>query len=546
MKFGRVPLDDAEGALLSHSLPLKSGAPKLKKGHRLSADDVAALRSAGHGDVMAAQLEPGDVREDEAAARVGEAMAGPGVRPARPFTGRCNLHAESAGLAVIDRARIDRFNRIDESVTIATLAPYEVVEDNQLIATVKIIPLAVTQEVLGRCAEVAAADGPLIRIAPFAAQPVGLLLTELPGTKQSVLDKTVKTLSGRVTALGSHVKKEVRCGHDEESVAAAIADLVSAGCSPIVVFGASAIIDRRDVVPLGVERTGGQVDRLGMPVDPGNLILLAHHGATVILGVPGSARSPRFNGFDYVLQRLLADVPVTGDEIAGMGVGGLLKEVPGRPQPREQPPAPAPAVARPGPRIAALVLAAGQSRRMGKTNKLLAEIDGEPMVTHVVDTVLASQARPVVVVTGHEADRVRAALAGRDVEFVVNPDYADGLSTSLARGLAALPDDIDGVLACLGDMPRVKPQHLDRLIAAFRPAENRSICVPTYNGKRGNPVLWAASYFADMRKVTGDVGARHLIGENDDQVCEVSFEDDGIFIDVDTPKTLKALKALTG
>ena len=540
MKFGRVPLDAAEGALLSHSLPLKAGAPKLKKGHRLSADDVVALRGAGYGDVMAAQLEPGDVHEDDAAALVGEAAAGPGVRPARPFTGRCNLRVESAGLAVIDRARIDRFNRIDESVTIATLAPYEVVEDNQLIATVKIIPLAVTHEVLERCAEVAA-DEPLIRVAPFAAKPVGLLLTELPGVKQSVLDKTVTTLSARVTALGSHVKKEIRCRHDEEAVAAAIADLLSAGCSPIVVFGASAIVDRRDVVPLGVERAGGQIDRLGMPVDPGNLNLLAHHGATVILGVPGSARSPRFNGFDYVLQRLLADVAVTGDEIAGMGVGGLLKEVPGRPQPREQPPAPTPADAQPGPRIAALVLAAGQSRRMGKTNKLLAEIDGEPMVTRVVDTVLASQARPVVVVTGHEADRVRDALAGRDVEFVVNPDYADGLSTSLARGLAALPGDIDGVLACLGDMPRIKPQHLDRLIDAFNPAENRSICVPTHNGKRGNPVLWAASYFADMQKVTGDVGARHLIGENDDQVCEVPFEDDGIFIDVDTPKTLKAV-----
>lgn len=541
MKFGRVPLDTAEGALLGHSLPLKAGAPKLKKGHRLSADDVAALRSAGYGDVMAAQLEPGDVREDEAAARVGEAVAGPGVRPARPFTGRCNLRAGSAGLAVVDRARIDRFNRIDESVTIATLAPYEVVEGDQLIATVKVIPLAVTQEVLERCAEVAVADGPLIHIARFAAKPVGLLLTELPGTKQSVLDKTVKTLSVRVTVLGSHVKKEVRCRHDEESVAVAIADLVSAGCSPIVVFGASAIVDRRDVVPRGVERAGGQIDRLGMPVDPGNLILLAHHGATVIVGVPGSARSPRFNGFDYVLQRLLADVAVTGDEIASMGVGGLLKEVPGRPQPREQPLAPTPADAQPGPRIAALVLAAGQSRRMGKTNKLLAEIDGEPMVTRVVDTVLASQARPVVVVTGHEADRVRDALAGRDVEFIVNPDYADGLSTSLARGLAVLPGDVDGVLACLGDMPRIKPQHLDRLIAAFNPAENRSICVPTHNGKRGNPVLWAASYFADMQKVTGDVGARHLIGENDDQVCEVPFEDDGIFIDVDTPKTLKAV-----
>ena len=179
---------------------------------------------------------------------------------------------------------------------------------------------------------------------------------------------------------------------------------------------------------------------------------------------------------------------------------------------------------------------------MGRRNKLLAAIDGTPMLARVVDTVLSSAARPVVVVTGHEAESIKLALAGREVQFTYNPRYAEGLSSSLGYGLAAMPE-VDGALICLGDMPRVTRAHLDRLIAAFEPERGRSICVPTCNGKRGNPVLWSAVYFAEMRGLAGDVGARHLIGEHADEVAEVEMSDDGVLLDVDSPDALSALHA---
>ena len=190
-------------------------------------------------------------------------------------------------------------------------------------------------------------------------------------------------------------------------------------------------------------------------------------------------------------------------------------------------------------KIAALVLAAGQSRRMGKTNKLLAPVDGAPMVIRVVDAALASGAAPVVVVTGHEADQVKEALTGKNVTIHNNPDYTAGLSTSLRIGLKALPGDVDGALVCLGDMPRVTAKHLGKLIAAFDPDEDRAICVPTKDGKRGNPVLWSTRFFPEMEQITGDVGARHIIGENVELVCEVPMEDDAIFLDLDTPEALR-------
>jgi molybdenum cofactor cytidylyltransferase len=228
-----------------------------------------------------------------------------------------------------------------------------------------------------------------------------------------------------------------------------------------------------------------------------------------------------------------------------MGSGGLLAEIPSRPLPRaEAQPTPAvrPAVKSQGPKIGVLLLAAGQSRRMGGPNKLLAEIDRSPMIAHVARRLLASRARPIVAVLGNQADAVDAALGRLPIERVRNPEFAAGLSTSLKRGLAALPPDLDGALVCLGDMPLISGRHLERLIAAFNPLEGRAIIVPTRRGKRGNPVLWSKRFFPEMAELAGDVGAKHLIGEHAELVAEVEMDDDAVLVDIDTPEALDALR----
>jgi molybdenum cofactor cytidylyltransferase len=292
------------------------------------------------------------------------------------------------------------------------------------------------------------------------------------------------------------------------------------------------------VIPAAIERAGGRVDHFGMPVDPGNLILLGRIGAVPVLGLPGCARSPKFNGFDWVLQRLLCDVPIKPENIMRMGAGGLLAEIPSRPQPREDT-GPVPSTSAKS-KVAAIVLAAGRSTRMGH-NKLMAEIGGEPLLLRIVDAALASRARPVLVVTGHEAERVRAALAKRPVTFAHNPDFATGLSSSLRRGLAALPTEVDAAIICLGDMLQVDAGLLDRLMHAFNPLEGRVICVPVWRGKRGNPVLWGRQLFAEMAALTGDVGAKHLMTEHPELVAEVPAESEAVLTDVDTPEALAAL-----
>jgi molybdenum cofactor cytidylyltransferase len=538
MIFADLPVAEAEGALLVHSVRI--GKLSLRKSRVLSREDIEALAAAGRATVTVARLEPGDVGENEAAARLAQALAGDNITLAAPFTGRCNLLAGTAGLLVVDRARLDAINLIDEAVTVATLPPFDVLTPREMAATVKIIPFAVAGAVLERCIALAREGGPLIRVAAFRPRPVALIQTWLPGLKESVLDKTVEVMNGRLAALGCPPAQELRCVHASAPLAAAIVESRRQGSELVLIAGASAITDRRDVIPAAIEAAGGTVEHFGMPVDPGNLLLLGHLDGIEVLGLPGCVRSPKLNGFDWVLQRLIADVPVTRRDIMLMGAGGLLKEIPTRPQPRAGDEKTTVPISQP--KIAALVLAAGRSSRMGAANKLLAEVDGTPMVRHAVEAAVASQARPVIVVTGNEQGKVQKALRGCKVRFVHNPDFAEGMSTSLKKGLAALPPDSDGVLVCLADMPRVAAGVLDRLIAAFNPLEGRAICVPTWNGKRGNPVLWDKRFFVEMAELAGDVGAKHLIGEHADLVTEVAMPDDAILTDIDTPEALAALR----
>jgi molybdenum cofactor cytidylyltransferase len=351
-----------------------------------------------------------------------------------------------------------------------------------------------------------------------------------------MLDKTVEVTRSRLESLGGRLLGETRCEHDPDALALA---LRAAGPADILLIaGASAITDRRDVLPASIEAAGGRVHQFGMPVDPGNLLLLAELDGKPVLGLPGCARSPKLNGFDWVLQRLAADVEVTPADVRRMGVGGLLMEIATRPQPRESKPAVPHA-----PRIGAIVLAAGRSSRMVDRNKLFIEVDGRTMLRHAVDAALGAHLSPVVVVTGHQREQAEATVAGLPVKVVHNPDYAEGLSTSLRAGLDALGDGVNAAIVCLGDMPRITARHLGRLAAAYNPVEGRALVVPTRRGKRGNPVLWDRRFFAAMRTLAGDVGARHLIGEHTDELVEVEMDDDAPLLDVDTPEALAALES---
>jgi molybdenum cofactor cytidylyltransferase len=544
VKFGPVPLAEAKGAVLAHRV--RTGTRTLSKGHVLTDADIEILKASGIFSVIVARIEASDVAEDKAASRAAAAAAGTGLTVAKAFTGRANVFASADGLFVPERAIVDALNRIDEAITIATVPAFSPVKAGDMVATIKVIPFAAPADALQRWERICQEQGIALSLKSFRALSAALIETRLPDTKASVLEKTVVTTRNRIEAINGTLDWHTVVPHNEAAVARAIGEAKERKVDLVFIMGASAIQDRHDIIPSAIAAAGGAIEHFGMPVDPGNLLLLASHPAIgPIFGLPGCARSPKVNGFDWVLERTAAGIPVTGTDIMGMGVGGLLAEIPVRGLPRTA----TPASANGKPRIAAVILAAGQSRRMGERNKLAIPVlagDGtKPMIAHAVDTAISSGARPIVVVLGHEDDKVRAILAGREVTFVVNPDYASGISTSLRTGIKALPSGLDGALILLGDMPRVDAADVKKLIAAFNPTEGRAIAVPTHRGKRGNPVLFGSSFFTAMMGAAGDTGAKHLIGRNEDQVIEVEMESDAVLTDIDDPAALASLQAGT-
>jgi molybdenum cofactor cytidylyltransferase len=532
MKFGPASPAEAIGGVTVHTL--RQGSLVLKKGTTVGPAEVEALKKAGVKEIVVVRLDDGDVSEDVAAASIAQAVTGEGIHVERAFTGRANLFAARPGILVIDRAAVDRINGVDEAITLATLSAYKPVVEGEMVATVKLIPFGVEGKL--RDAAVKAAGHGALRIAPYVIKKVGIVSTLLPGLSPKVIEKTLRVTADRLAPAGATIIGERRVPHDEKVLAAAIKELLAMGAELVIVFGASAIADRRDVIPAALTDVGGTIEHFGMPVDPGNLLLVGNISGVPVLGAPGCARSPVENGFDWVLMRLLAGLKVTRAELMGMGVGGLLMEIVTRPQPREK------QEEEDNRNIVAIILAAGRSTRMGGPNKLLAELDGKKLVRIATEQALASKASDVVVVTGHQAELVEQALAGLKVRFVRNPDFAGGLASSVKAGIAAVPPTADGAVICLGDMPLIDANLIDRLIESFAPDRGNLIVVPVAAGRRGNPVLWSRRFFNELMTLDGDIGARHLIAKHSEAVAEVAVEGESAFLDIDTPQALDAAR----
>lgn len=332
MRFGPVPVAEAGGAILAHSVGVDGG--RLRKGRVLDADDLALLQAAGLERVTVARLDPGDVAEDAAAARLAAALvpdpAAAALEVTAPFTGRVNLNATGPGVAVIDERAVHALNRIDPAITLATLPPFQRVTAGTLVGTVKIIAYAVPGAALDAACAVARGA---VRVQPVVLRTAALIVTRIPGQTETAARKGETAIAGRLEALGMALAEIRVVPHEAEAIAAA---LTATTADMALILTGSATSDLHDTAPEGVRQAGGTVARYGMPVDPGNLLFVGSLGTRPVVGLPGCARSPALNGADWVIERLACGFAVGDAEIAGMGVGGLLKEIPIRPQPRER------------------------------------------------------------------------------------------------------------------------------------------------------------------------------------------------------------------
>jgi molybdenum cofactor cytidylyltransferase len=522
MKFGLINIDDADGAILAHSMRI--GDLRLPKGMVITQSQIDALRDAGITQITGAQLNINDIDENTAAAKIGAALLADGIHASEPVAGRVNLIADQAGILMLNPDTINQMNSVDEALTIATLPNHARVDKGTLLATIKVIPYAAKR--ISNEAMIAQTNAQTFQLRCFQPQTVDLILTKTDGFKGSLIAKGEKAIADRIAPLGLSIRRCVHVGHETDDVADALriskADIV-------LVLGASATSDRQDVIPAAIELAGGQITRFGMPVDPGNLLVMGQRGDTHIVGLPGCARAPALNGVDWVLERLAAKVPVRYNDIAAMGVGGLLKEIPQRIHPRSK------TQKSNGPKVG-LLLAAGASSRMMGEDKLLREIDGVALLRRSAQSMLNANIDQVFVSIRSNSPAHKNALADLPVTMVEVPDAAAGMSASIRAGVAAIPTDTNVIVLGLADMPDITAQHYNLIIEAHDPTQDHLIIRPiTPAGKRGNPVLFDARFMENLRTIEGDQGARDILKSVPEFIHHVQMNDDAVAIDLDTP-----------
>ncbi|MDA9190099.1 molybdopterin-binding/glycosyltransferase family 2 protein [Alphaproteobacteria bacterium] len=537
MKFGEKPIADCLGDLLVHSAKTPDG--KLPKGTKLTQNHIDILRLSGSENLLVASLQEDDMDENKAALAVSSAFVEAGFRLSSPATGRVNFIATQLSLVRLDIEKIKQLNEVDEAITFASIMPDQLVTSGQMIATLKIIPYAVSKTFVDAAIKIIS-QSILVSCHTIIPRKFSLIQTCFADTKPSVLSATEDVTRTRLAQLDCPLIDSQVVPHTSAEVANALVKARSQGAEAFLLCGASAIADRQDVLPEALRKAGGQVDHLGLPVDPGNLSMIGKLDEMLVIGMPGCARSPKLNGLDWLLQKSLAGIKLDKAELSGMAVGGLLADIASRPLPRKL----IHKVNSHNHQVTGVLLAAGSSRRMGDENKLLLKLaDGTPMVAWIAKTYLKSDINKLVVVTGFQQKEVRQALLGLDVQFVDNNQYLTGQASSVSRGIESLSEQTDSVLIALADMPFITPELINRLIKSHQllPKPDIRITLPILNGRRANPVIWGRAFFDELQSISGDQGGRQILSAYISAINGVNWDNQEVIEDIDLPEDIKKL-----
>jgi molybdenum cofactor cytidylyltransferase len=535
MNFINVPPHKALGAILAHSRLL--GETRLRKGQVLSAQDCALLEAHAISEIFIARPEVGDISEDKAAHDIAICLANQSIalKVGIAATGRCNLFTMCDGVLKINSDTIADINCIHPAITFACLADYTRVYAGQMIGTLKVIPFFVSADLV--TAIVQKITPTTFQVKPFNHKKIALIITTLAETSKKIIAKSKEVANKRCNDLNATMSETIIITHDAATLAKAIEKCAE---DIILIMGAAALVDFEDIIPTAVRLNNGKIIRTGMPVDPGNLLCLGQSArGQPIIGLPGCARSPKLNGFDWVMQRICADIPVTARDIALMGVGGLLDETPSRPSPRLKADYQNKQTFL---NTGAIVLAAGRSSRMGGPNKLLSTLNDRPLLSHTLENISHIARENIIVVTGRDASEIGKIAHEFSIQTQHNQGYQEGISTSLKCGLQVVPSDWDAVFIVLGDMPRVPPNVFEKLNSTLESHPEIDAVYPMYEGQQGNPVLWRRRAWPLLASQFGDAGGKAILHNLGARALSVAVESHGVLFDIDTPEALRQLE----
>ena len=531
MKIESLVPQKSIGSVLAqtYNLPGKT----VSKGTLITKEIVAYFRTGNVQIILCAVPEEGDIHEDEAAEAISSAIDKNHIYAEKASTGRVNFKSQSLCLVRYERDLIKEVNLVDESIAFSIVEHNQLLAKNDLIATLKIIPFFTQKKYVDQVISILAKNE-LFKTYSLNKKEVSLIQTSFEWQKKSIFKATSNVTRNRLEALDCSLNEEKLIRHDYEVLRSEIKSSIESGIDILLLSGASAIIDRSDYIPKAILAEGGEIIQYGLAVDPGNLLLVAKIGKTTIIGMPGCARSPKLNGFDWVLQLLMADIPVVKEELAEMGAGGLLMEIASRPLPR----ALAKSVNKREKKIMGVILAAGNSTRMGKDNKLLKNIGGAPLIRNIALEITKSDLDSCSIVLGYQSDKVADVIKDLNINLILNPLWKEGQASSLKAALDSLTSSYSDLLIMLGDLPGIKSGHLNRIIEEHLSSENRSskITIPSFKGETGNPVIWGRSFFHDLSNLEGDEGGRVLFGQHPAAINLIEMDDPSVVTDTDTPE----------
>ncbi len=531
MKIQSLGPRESIGLVLAQTYNLPSKT--ISKGTFITNEIFAYFKTENVRTILCAVPEEDDIHEDEAAEAISNAIDKNQMYAERASTGRVNFKSNSLCLVRYERDFIREVNLVDESIAFSIVEHNQLIAKNDLIATLKIIPFFTKKKYVNQVIKILAKDE-IFKIHSLKKKEVTLIQTCFEWQRKSIFTATSNVTRSRLEALGCPLKKETLIPHNHKSLCSEIESSIDSGAQVLLISGASAITDRSDYIPKAILAVGGEIIQFGLPVDPGNLLLIGQIGSTTIIGMPGCARSPKLNGFDWVLQLLMANIPINKAELADMGAGGLLMEIASRPLPR----ALAKSVKKREKKIMGVILAAGNSTRMGKDNKLLRNIGDASLVRNTAIEMLKSDLDSCSIVLGYQADKIAEAIKDLNLNLILNPLWEEGQGSSLKAAVNTLDTTYSDVLIMLGDLPGVTSKHINTIIEEHLLTDNRKskITIPSFNGKKGNPVIWGRSFFPDLSNLQGDVGGRALFSQHPAAINLLDMDDPAVVTDTDTPE----------
>lgn len=536
MKIQTLPIMASVGHISVHAV--KAESIRLPKGALITAEQASLLQACEVTEIVCAIADVDDINEDEAAHAVASVLHSQNIVTSTAATGRVNFTCASLGIIRYDRERLKRINLVDEGITLALVQHNQLLAAGNMLATLKIIPFFVSRESVDKVISLLQ-EKPLFHFYPLMPKKACLIQTRFSHQSPALFKTTAAITQARLHHLGCQLSQQKVIPHTADALRSALLDAASDDCELLLISGASAIAHRDDLIPSVIGSVGGNIDHFGLAVDPGNLLMLGHLGNKMIIGMPGCARSPKLNGFDWVLHLYLAGISIDEEELAEMASGGLLMEIASRPLPRALHHSKSAQ-----PHIEGVLLAAGTSSRMAEGNKLLMDLDGMPLIRRVADNILSSTIDGLTIILGHDAEAVGQALEGINARFIFNPEFSAGQASSVCCGLNHLPKHTTDMMVFLADMPLLTSETIDLLLLSHISLENRwsRMTAPIIHNQRRNPVIWGKSFFQEISEIEGDVGAKNLFDLYPEALNSVPFTDERLFLDADTAQDFERIE----